>query len=227
MISENKSYDDLILQIERLVEAGRNKAVITVNQVMVATYWAVGRYIVEYEQEGSEKAEYGSQLLKRLSSDLSIRLGNGYSHSNLNYMRMFFQAHPILETVSPKLSWGHWFEILKISDPLERSFYQKQTEHEGWGVRELKRQKKSMLFHRLAATKDKEGILKLAKDGQLIEIPTDLIRDPYLACTRLFLPISPTPPSPRNAGAWLWPCDILFAPAVPVTTMPLQLPTAR
>lgn len=165
MMPENKSYDDLISQIERLVEAGRNKAVIAVNQVMVATYWAVGRYIVEYEQEGNEKAEYGSQLLKRLSSDLSIRLGNGYSHSNLNYMRMFFQAHPILETVSPKLSWGHWFEILKISDPLERSFYQKQTEHEGWGVRELKRQKKSMLFHRLAATKDKEGILKLAKDG--------------------------------------------------------------
>ena len=114
---ENKSYYDLISQIERLVEVGRNKAVIAVNQVMVATYWAVGRHIVEYEQKGNEKAEYGSQLLKRLSSDLSIRLGNGYSHSNLNYMRMFFQAHPILETVSPKLSWGHWFEILKISDP--------------------------------------------------------------------------------------------------------------
>jgi predicted nuclease of restriction endonuclease-like (RecB) superfamily len=180
MMPENKSYYDLISQIERLVEVGRNKAVIAVNQVMVATYWAVGRHIVEYEQKGNEKAEYGSQLLKRLSSDLSIRLGNGYSHSNLNYMRMFFQAHPILETVSPKLSWGHWFEILKISDPLERSFYQKQTEHEGWGVRELKRQKKSMLFHRLAATKDKEGILKLAKDGQLVEIPADLIRDPYI-----------------------------------------------
>jgi len=117
MLPENKSYDDLISQIERLVEAGRNKALIAVNQVMVATYWAVGRYIVEFEQEGNEKAEYGSQLLKRLSSDLSIRLGNGYSHSNLNYMRMFFLAHPILETVSPKLSWGHWFEILKISDP--------------------------------------------------------------------------------------------------------------
>gem|GEM_PF-1270966 len=91
---------------------------------------------------------------------MTIRLGSGYSHSNLNYMRMFFQAHPILETVSPKLSWGHWFEILKISDPLERSFYQRQTEHEGWGVRELKRQKKSMLFHRLATSKDKEGILR-------------------------------------------------------------------
>ena len=135
MKPENKSYADLILQIERLVEAGRNKTVIAINQVMVATYWGVGRHIVEYEQEGKEKAEYGSQLLKRLSSDLTIRLGSGYSHSNLNYMRMFFQAYPILETVSPKLSWGHWFEILKISDPLERSFYQKQTEQEKQQIR--------------------------------------------------------------------------------------------
>ncbi len=180
MTPENKSYADLISKIERLVEAGRSKAVIAINQVMVTTYWSVGRHIVEYEQEGKEKAEYGSQLLKRLSKDLTIRLGSGYSHSNLNYMRMFFQAFPILETVSPKLSWGHWFEILKISDPLERSFYQKQTEHEGWGVRELKRQKKSMLFHRLAANKDKEGILSLAQKGQLIEAPEDLIRDPYI-----------------------------------------------
>ncbi len=105
MMPENKSYADLISEIERLVEAGRNKAALAVNQVMVATYWGVGRHIVEYEQEGKEKAEYGSQLLKRLFSDLTIRLGSGYSHSNLNYMRMFFQAHPILETVSPKLSW--------------------------------------------------------------------------------------------------------------------------
>jgi len=132
MMPEHNVYSDLISQIEKLVETGRKEAVTAVNQVMVATYWGVGRYIVEYEQKGKEKAEYGTQLLKRLSGDLTIRLGSGYSHSNLNYMRMFFQAYPILETLSPKLSWGHWFEILKISDPLERSFYQKQTEHEGW-----------------------------------------------------------------------------------------------
>ena len=142
-----------------------------VNQVMVATYWGVGRHIVEYEQGGKEKAEYGSQLLKRLSSDLTIRLGNGYSHSNLNYMRMFFQAYPILETASPKLSWGHWFEILKNSDPLERSFYQKQTEHEGWGVNinanlfvakyQLYLPKRDELEQKLRAIMEEDDILQL------------------------------------------------------------------
>jgi predicted nuclease of restriction endonuclease-like (RecB) superfamily len=147
---------------------------------MVVTYWNVGRHIVEFEQDGNERAVYGTGLLKRLSQDLSARLGSGFSHSNINYMRMFFIEHPILETVSPKLSWGHWFEILKISDPLERSFFMKQTEHEGWGVRELKRQKKSLLFHRLAVSQDKKGILKLAQKGRIVEKPEDLLREPFV-----------------------------------------------
>ncbi|MBK6948150.1 MAG: DUF1016 family protein [Haliscomenobacter sp.] len=173
-------YINLLDQIERLIADGRNKAAAAVNQTMVITYWNVGKYIVEFEQQGKERAEYGTGLLKKLSQDLTNRLGSGFNHSNINYMRMFYLEFPILGTLSPKLGWHHFIEILKISDPLERSFYLKQTEIEGWGVRELKRQKKSLLFHRLAGSKDKVGVLKLAQTGQIVEIPEDLLRNPFV-----------------------------------------------
>ncbi|MBK8879377.1 MAG: hypothetical protein IPN74_12745, partial [Haliscomenobacter sp.] len=126
-------YINLLDQIGRLIADGRNKAAAAVNQTMVITYWNVGKYIVEFEQQGKERAEYGTGLLKKLSQDLTNRLGSGFNHSNINYMRMFYLEFPILGTLSPKLGWHHFIEILKISDPLERSFYLKQTEIEGWG----------------------------------------------------------------------------------------------
>ncbi|MEK7255357.1 MAG: PDDEXK nuclease domain-containing protein [Bacteroidota bacterium] len=179
-IHPTNPYAQLLDQIEQEVAEGRKKAVAAINQSMVAAYWNVGRHIVQFEQDGKARADYGSKLLHNLSQDLTARLGSGFSHSNINYMRMFFLEFPILETASPKLSWGHWFEILKISDPLERSFFQKQTEIEGWGVRELKRQKNSLLFHRIASSKDKSGVLKLAQTGQLAETPEDILRDPFV-----------------------------------------------
>ncbi len=173
-------YAQLIAQIEQTVAEGRKKAVATIDQSMVVTYWNVGRHVVQFEQNGKERAEYGSKLLHNLSRDLRARLGSGYNHSNINYMRMFFLEFPILGTLSPKFGWHHFVEILKISDPLERSFFLKQTEIEGWGVRELKRQKKSLLFHRLASSKDKEGVLKLVQSGQIAETPEDILRNPFV-----------------------------------------------
>ncbi|MCC6725493.1 MAG: DUF1016 family protein [Saprospiraceae bacterium] len=175
-----EAYSHLIAQIEQTVNDGRKRAVAAIDQSMVVTYWHVGQHIVQYEQNGKERAEYGSKLLHNLSHDLTARLGGGYNHTNINYMRMFFLEYPILGTLSPKLSWHHIVEILKISDPLERSFFMKQTEIEGWGVRELKRQKKSLLFHRLASSKDKAGVLKLAQSGQIAESPEDILRDPFI-----------------------------------------------
>lgn len=115
-----------------------------------------------------------------LATDLTIQYGKGFSRSNLNHMRSFYITYPICETLSHKLSWSHYVELLKIDDPLERSFYEKQSTNERWNVRELKRQKKSSLFLRLAASKDKEGILQLARQGQQVAKPDDIIRDPYV-----------------------------------------------
>lgn len=183
----NKSnYHKLVGQISDTYIHGRQKTIVAVNSNMVQTYWNIGQYIVEFEQGGSLKAAYGKALLENLAKDLTLLHGKGFSRSNLSYMRLFYELYPICETVSHKLNWSNICELVKINDPLERSFYEKQTIIENWNVRELKRQKKSSLFLRLAATKDKEGILELAKQGQIIQQPTDIIREP---CVLEFLKI--------------------------------------
>lgn len=178
--NNNPEYDQLLLNVGTTLEQGRRQAAYAVNSAMVQTYWEIGRQIVEYEQHGNEKAEYGSGLLNQLSKDLSIRYGGGFSLSNINKMRKMYLTYPILQTVSAKLTWSHYIELLKIDDPLERSFYQKECEEEHWGVRELKRQMKSMLFHRLALSTDTQEVLKLASEGQIIERPEDILKEPYV-----------------------------------------------
>lgn len=173
-------YTELIQQIGNLLHAGRQKAAQTVNTILVQTYWEVGRHIVEFEQKGNARAEYGSQLFERLSKDLTESYGKGFSRSNLLYMRKFYASFQNSETLSHILTWSHYFEILKADTDLEISFYSKQCEKERWSVRELKRQMRSMLFHRLALSKDKEGVLKLANEGHLIENPEDLLKDPFV-----------------------------------------------
>jgi len=176
----NTNYSALINSIGSLLEQGRRQAYQTVNLIMVRTYWEIGRQIVEYEQKGKEKAEYGSALLDNLSRDLKLQFGKGFSKSNLIYMRLFYIKYPKSETVSHQLSWSHYFELLKIEDNLERSFYEKQCIKDRWSNRELKRQKNSALFSRLALSKDKKGIIQLSKKGQIIEDAKDLVKDPYI-----------------------------------------------
>lgn len=173
-------YSKLIQQVGETLENGRHKVVSAVNSAMVQTYWEIGRHIVEYEQNGHEKAEYGSDVLNRLSRDLTERYGRGFSHSNIVYMRKLYLTYQKSQTLSDQLSWSHYVELLKIDDPLERSFYEKEAVNENWGVRELKRQMKSMLFHRIALSTDKEEVLRLAQEGQVIEKPEDILREPYV-----------------------------------------------
>jgi len=143
-------------------------------------YWSIGKNIVEFEQKGKEKAEYGKKLLVNLSKDLSIKHGKGFSRSNLQYMRLLYQYYPIRQTVFGKLSWSHYIELLSINDELSRKFYQNQAEIENWTVRELKRQKKTGLFHRIALSKDKDKVLELSKKGQIVKSEKDLAKDPYV-----------------------------------------------
>ncbi len=176
----DKNYQSLISQISDTYLDGQSRAVLSVNSFLVETYWQIGRYTVEFEQEGKTKAEYGKYLIDNLSKDLTNRIGKGFSKSNLLYIRLFYLEFPKGEKPSHLLSWSHYVELLKISDKLERSFYLRQTIIENWSIPELKRQKKSSLFLRLASSKDKDGILKLASEGQIIENPSDLLREPYV-----------------------------------------------
>ena len=180
LVSNNAEYTDLLQNIGIALNNGRQKAVNQVNRAIVETNWNIGKYIVEYEQAGHEKAEYGSEILKRLSHDLIERYGKGFGMSNVNKMRKLYLTFPILQTLSAKLSWSHYVELLKINDPQERSFYMHECEQNNWGVRELKRQMNSMLFQRLALSKNKEEVMMLAEKGQIIEKPEDVVKDPYV-----------------------------------------------
>ena len=176
----NETYQKLLNRISQRYITGQAQAIRSVNESIVSTNWDIGKYIVEYEQNGNPRAKYGTSLLENLSKDLILRHGRGFSRSNLNYMRLFYICFPICETLSHKLSWSHFCELVKIENELERSFYYQQNLLENWSVRELKRQKDTGLFLRVVASKDKDKVLALAKKGQIIEKPEDLVKDVYV-----------------------------------------------
>lgn len=178
--SNETGYSDLLQNIGVLLNKGRRQMASAVNTAMIQTYWNMGRHIVEFEQHGKERAEYGSNLINRLSHDLSNLYGKGFSKSNILYIRKLYVTFPKSETLSHLLTWSHYVAILHKDDPLEINFYVKQCEIECWSVRELKRQMQSMLFHRIALSKDKESVIQLANEGIQVEKPEDLLRDPYV-----------------------------------------------
>lgn len=176
----DSTYKKLVVDIGSTLLRARENALRAINHELVKANWEIGRQIVEFEQNGNEKAEYGSALLTKLSKDLKNSYGKGFGKSNIYLCRQFYLKYPIFQTVSGKLSWSHYAELLTISDELSRSFYEKQAVIEKWSFRELKRQVDSALFHRLALSKDQEGVLKLARKGQEIESAQDAIKDPYV-----------------------------------------------
>ena len=179
LINTNK-YAQLINNITTVVQRAKINAYQAINNELIKANWEIGKYIVEYEQEGKEKAVYGSSLLSKISKDLKDKNGNGFSKSSVYLCRQFYIKYPIFQTLSGKLSWSHYSELLTVSDDLARSFYEKQSIQENWSFRELKRQVKTSLFQRLALSKDKKGVLALASKGQEIAVPEDTIKDPYI-----------------------------------------------
>lgn len=175
-----KKYSSLITDIGALLEQGRRQAFHAVNPILVKTYWEIGKRIIDYEQEGKEKAEYGASLLDNLSKDLKLKYGKGFSKSNVYLMRQFYLKYQKFQTVSGKLSWSHYSELLSIGEDMPRQFYESQCLRENWSVRELNRQINSALFHRIALSKDKKGVVELSKKGLLIEEAKDVIKDPYV-----------------------------------------------
>lgn len=175
----NKNYEELIKSIEKIVYNAKSQVANHINNTMVETYWNIGKYIIEYEQNGNIKAEYGKKLLLKLSKDLTIRLGKGYSRSNLYNMRKLYELYPIFQPLAGKLSWTNLCEILTINDELERNFYITEASKQNWTKRMLQRQMESGLFLKLAVSKDKKEILALAENGQEINEPKDIIKNIY------------------------------------------------
>ena len=169
----------LIDNISMAINDARRKVASHINATMTQTYWQIGKYIVEYEQGGQAKVAYGTSTLTELSHQLTARFGRGFSRPNLVNMRKFYLAYPNCQTVSDNLTWSHIGELIKIDDNLERSFYEKECIAQKWDVRTLRRQMSSALYLRLAASKDKEGVLALAKEGITIQKPEAVVRDSY------------------------------------------------
>ncbi len=177
---QKSRYNELIGKIAELVSQSRTEIARAINTKIVQTYWAVGKYILEYEQKGKARADYGSELMKTLSRELSAKLGKGFSQRNLRDMRRMYLAYPKWQTVSAKLSWSHYSLLLSIEDNTKRRFYEKETINNNYSFRELKRQIDSALFEKLALSKDKKGILELSQRGHIIEKPEDAVKDPYI-----------------------------------------------
>ncbi|MDD2889211.1 MAG: PDDEXK nuclease domain-containing protein [bacterium] len=174
------TYQNLIDSIGNLLNEARQKTYQQINTILVKTYWEIGRYIVVYEQENREKADYGSHLLDNLSKDLKTRYGKGFSRRNVLNMRNFYLAYPKWQALPAFLSWTHIVLLVSVDNNLARSFYEKECTANHWSTRELERQINSMLFERLALSKDKKGILKLASKGQVLTKVEDMVKDPYV-----------------------------------------------
>jgi len=179
----NELSNSLILEIKGILQTARHNVARQVNAELLAAYWNIGRIIVEHEQDSKARAEYGKQALRDLSKALTDEFGKGFSVSNIQFMRRFYQSYQIQQTLSVKLSWSHYCELLSISDESKRSFYEKETVNSGWSVRELKRQIGTSLFERLLLSDgkaNKETVLSLAQHGIEMSTPADIIKDPYV-----------------------------------------------
>lgn len=178
-LSQNK-YALLLSNIAETLQQARANAIKAINTELIKANWEIGRNIVEFEQQGKDRADYGSALLTNLAKDLKVKHGKGFSKSTIYLCRQFYLKYPIFQTLSGKLSWSHYAELLTISDDISRAFYEKQAVAENWSFREMKRQIDSALFQRLALSKNKDEIIQLSKNGQIIRKPQDIIRDPYI-----------------------------------------------
>ena len=179
LITNKKIIED----IKEVIVSSRQKVAYEVNNTMLLAYWNVGKIIVENEQNGNIKAEYGKQVMKELSKELRKILGSGFSVSNLQYMRRFYLTYKKQQTLSVKLSWSHYCELLSIENEDERNFYEKECINSKWSVRELKRQIDTSLFERLLLSEgknNKEKVYALSKEGQTLTTPEDILKEPYV-----------------------------------------------
>lgn len=173
----------LVSEIKNILETARNNVAREINNELIISYWKIGEIIVRYEQNESIRARYGEQTLKQLSRELIREFGKGFSRSNLQNMRAFYLNYENCQSVTGKLSWTHYCELLSISDKDKRGFYEKEAINSNWSVREMKRQINTSLYERLLLSKgeiNKQEVLNLATKGIELAKPSDMIKDPYV-----------------------------------------------
>lgn len=186
-------YDDVLADVVNLLETAHRNSARSINAVITSTYWNIGRRIVEFEQGGKVRAQYGKELLKRLSLDLTARFGRGFSARNLEQMRLFYQGWPISQTLSAKsmlafpyeafpLPWSHYVKLLSVKNQDARKFYEIEALRNGWTVRQMDRQISTLFYERTALSKNKAAMLRggaVLSPGESIA-PEEEIKDPFV-----------------------------------------------
>ena len=180
MLGKNNS---LVLEISTIVNEIKTNLSKEINKSIIYVYWNIGKIIVKHENEDNNRLEYGKEVLKELSKELTKLLGKGYSLTNLTYMRWFYNVYPDYNMINDSLSWSHYVELITIKDDTKRNFYEKECINSNWSVRELQRQLDTSLFERLLLSdgkNNKKKVLELSKKGQIVNKPSDIIKQPYV-----------------------------------------------
>ena len=178
---QNNPEEHLFVQIKQMLDNARRQIARTVNSITVEAYWQVGRYIVEYEQQGNVKAEYGKGVIDRLSRRLKAEYGGGFSTTNIRYMRQFYLFYPIRHTVCDELSWSHYRHLIRVENKTARDYYLSECVACNWSVRQLQRQINTMFYERMLASRDKNKVRAEIHDSVPKELqPREIIRDPFI-----------------------------------------------
>ena len=175
-----ESMQSLIGEIKQIINDARAHAIRSVDFCRVQMYWAIGQRIVEKEQQGKERADYGTYLIKRLAQEIEPEYGSGFGERQLKFCRQFYKTYPNGNALRSQLNWSQYRMLIQISDPDKREYYELEAVNEGWTGRQLERQINSMLYERLLLSNDKESVLAVARKERTPESPQEIIKDPMV-----------------------------------------------
>jgi len=175
-----KAMDGFVGEIRQIIDSVREHAVRSVDHARVVMYWSIGKRIFEEEQQGKDRADYGSYLIKNLAEALQPEYGSGFSRRQLEMCRQFYRTYPIANAVRSQLNWTQYRMLIQIDDPDKREYYELEAVNEGWTSRQLERQINSMLYERLLLSNDKEKVLAVAHNERVPESPMEIIKDPMI-----------------------------------------------
>ena len=179
-IESLKPMDALYQDIRQIIETSRSNAVRSVDFCRVQMYWQLGHRIFEEEQQGKERADYGTYLLQNLAKRLEPEFGSGFSYRQLKFCRQFYRTYPNRNTLRSQLNWSQYRRLIQIDDPNKREYYELESANNAWTARETGRQIDSMLYERLLMSNDKESVLAVARKERIPESPAEIIKDPMV-----------------------------------------------
>ena len=179
-MNEIQDIQSLYTEVREIIASARQNATRSVDFCRVQMYWNIGKRILETEQEGKERAEYGSYLLKNLAKKLEPEYGTGFSYRQLQFCRQFYRMYPIANALRSQFNWTQYRLLLAIPDDYKREYYELEAVNNAWTAREMERQINSQLYERLLLSNDKESVLAVARKERIPQQPQEIIKDPMV-----------------------------------------------